>query len=369
MAALAMTRALASRGHEVTLATTDAASDAGARLDVPVTHPVIDAGVTIRYFARWPARPWKFSWTMTAWMARHIAEFDVVHVHGLFNYPTIPACRLARWHAVPYVLRPVGTLGSWSLDQRSWKKRPYIAAIERSHIRHAAALHATSDAEAGFVRQMGARRVEVIPLGVQPPAPPAARRASEGGQPLRVLFLSRIHPVKGIPVLLDAVRIARSRGASLDVTIAGSGDVDYVASMRALGTQLGVDDVVTWAGQVDGTNKADLFASADVFVLPSSHENFGIAVAESLAAGVPVIVSREVAIGDEVERAGAGVALPLDASRFAAALIEFAGNPKRRQDAGLAAVALARAAYSWPACAKRLEALYTDLISRKEPPR
>jgi glycosyltransferase involved in cell wall biosynthesis len=102
-------------------------------------------------------------------------------------------------------------------------------------------------------------------------------------------------------------------------------------------------------------------------VLPSSQENFGIAVAEALAAGLPAVLSSEVAIAAEVEAAGAGRSLPLDPENFAAAIREYASNPIARRDAGQAAARLARSAYSWPTCAERLEALYCDVSAAITP--
>lgn len=359
VAVRAMTRALAARGHDVTVATTGSAEEAGAGADqagMSVRHP----GVTYRCFPQAGKGKWMFSWPLTTWLAREIAGFDVVHVHGLFQYPTIPACRFARRHRIPYILRPLGMLDAWSLAQRAWKKRPYLALIERSHIRNAAALHATSEAEAGHLRAMPARRIAVIPLGVETAeSRPGPKLNHEG--PLQVLFLSRVHPKKGVPVLLQALRMVRDAGTPVRATIAGGGEPAYLNELRSLASRIGIAELVSWTGQVDGEAKASLWNSADVFVLPSSQENFGIAVAEALAAGVPVLASHEVAIAGEVERAGAGRSLPIDAASFAEALIDYARRPDARLAAGRAAAALARSAYSWPASAERVEALYREV--------
>ena len=364
VAVRAMAGALAARGHEVHIATTDAADDRGGRLDVPVSTARQEDDVTFRYFTRWPSTRWKYSWTLTKWLHREIGAFDVVHVHALFSYATIPACRFARGAGVPYILRPLGTLDAWSLNQRSWRKRPYLALVERRHIRQAAALHATSESEAAFLRALGGRRVEVIPLGVEPlHGLPEGRRVPTPGEPLRVLFLSRIHEKKGIPVLLEAARLVRTAGVPLTLTIAGAGDPAYESELRSQAEAMGIGDAVRWPGQVAGEAKRDLLATGDVFVLPSSQENFGIAVAEALAAGMPAVMSHAVAISAEVEAAGAGKALPIEARRFADALIDYARNPGARLAAGRSAAAFARSTYSWPACAARLEALYEGIRS------
>jgi glycosyltransferase involved in cell wall biosynthesis len=211
-------------------------------------------------------------------------------------------------------------------------------------------------AEAEHLRALGARRIEVIPLGVDVPISTRVQRNSAGR--LCILFLSRLHPKKGIPVLLEAVRLVRDDGTPVSLTIAGTGAPDYEAQLRSAAERAGIADLITWAGHVEGRPKAELFAQSDVFVLPSSQENFGIAVAEALAAGLPVIVSHEVAIGREAEAAGAGRSLPIDARQFADAIIDYARHPESRVAAGRAAARFAIASYSWPACAERLEALY-----------
>ena len=360
----AMTEALVDRGHAVTVATTDTPGDAAAGRTGPLSRAEVNGGVTYRYFEQGPGGRWMFSWGLTRWLAREVHTFHAVHVHGLFQYPTIPACRFARAQHVPYIIRPLGMLDAWSLAQRAWKKRPYLALIERSHIRNAAAIHATSEAEAGHVRHAGATRVVVIPLGVDPPSAKLHRSPRSGdGLPLRLLFLSRLHPKKGIPVLLDAVQRARAAGVPVVVTLAGSGEAAYESDLRAMAVSLGIDDIVTWAGHVEGKQKADLLASSDLFVLPSSQENFGIAVAEALSAGMPVLASREVAIADELQAAGAGRSLPIDARTFADAIIDYARRPEARLAAGRAAADFARRSYSWPVCAERLEALYQRIVA------
>lgn len=113
VAVRAIARGLVRRGIDVTVATTNAA---GARsLDVPLDTPVIDDGVVFRYFARSVPGSWKFSWPMTRWLWANAATYDVVHVHALFSYATIPGCRAAARVPVPYILRPLGTLSGWSL--------------------------------------------------------------------------------------------------------------------------------------------------------------------------------------------------------------------------------------------------------------
>lgn len=368
-----MTAALAERGMDVTVVTTDA--DGAGRLPVPLETRVVQGGVGYLYFARWGGGEYKFSWPMTRWLWRNVAGFDAVHVHALFSYPTLPACRSAHRAGVPYVLRPLGTLGAWGLAHRPWKKAPYLALVERRNLRQAAAIHATSDAEARAVEALGyGDRTRVIPLGVEIAgdeeiaARMSSRRASLASpdSPLRVLFLSRMHPVKQLPLLLEGVSQADAASRRpIALTIAGDGDPAYVRAVTDAATRLHVRVPVRFLGHVEGEAKSAAFAEADVFALTSSHENFGIAAAEALARGVPVLLSRDVALAGSVQAAGAGVAVPTEAGAVAGALRTIAEDVASLAPMSAAAVSLARREYSWRHSADLLEALYREIAARR----
>src|SRR5688572_5068801 len=249
LAVRAIARGLADRGVSVTVATTNAAGE--GTLDVPLDAPVIDGGVVYRFFARTVPGSWKFSWPLTRWLWSNAGRYDVVHVHALFSYTTIPGCRAASRAPVPYVLRPLGTLSEWSLRHRAWKKRPYYALLERSHLEGAAAIHVTSQSEAGDVARLGfGDRARVIPLGVAVPER-KIQRSLASDRPLRVLFLSRLHEKKNIPTLLRALAAATSPRILL--TIAGDGDANYRAGLSAMVGEMGLADRVRFVGHVDGT--------------------------------------------------------------------------------------------------------------------
>jgi glycosyltransferase involved in cell wall biosynthesis len=355
-----MARGLARRGIEVTVATTNAA---GTRsLDVPLDTPVIDDGVVFHYFARSVPGSWKFSWPMTRWLWANASSYDVVHVHALFSYATIPGCRAAAHVPVPYVLRPLGTLSDWSLGRRRWKKRPYYALLERSHLAMASAIHVTSEAEADDVARLGyGDRVRVIPLGVD--VAERRSRKAPGGATLRLLFLSRLHEKKNIPMLLRAIAQTRDADRRIELTIAGSGEPAYREQLIELAAQLGLADRVTFVGHVEGSAKGRAFAEADCFVLPSAHENFGLAVAEALAAGLPAIVTPGVALSSDVGAAGAGLVAEATESALASAIAWTAEHPAALVEMGDRAWQLAHRSLSWATTCARLASLYDALAA------
>lgn len=357
-----MASALARSGVSVTVATTDADGPL-SRLDVPTGRPIREAAVDWWHFRRSLPGEWKFSIGLARWLFGHARTFDAVHVHALFSFATIPGCRAARRAQVPYVLRPLGTLDPWSLHQKVWKKRPYYRLVERSHLVGAAAVHVTSASEADAVRRLGFdSKASVIPLGV--PAPVVTRR-HEDREPVRLLFLSRLHPKKNIELLLGATRAAATDGRRLELTIAGAGDPGYEAELRSTAERLASDRAsVRFVGQVGGRAKERLLAGSDVFVLPSKQENFGIAVAEALAAGLPVIVSDQVAIASDVAAAGAGRVVPQEVGALAAAIRALAADVGARQAMGERGIELARERYSWDSTAAALRSLYASIITK-----
>jgi glycosyltransferase involved in cell wall biosynthesis len=355
-----MSTALAAAGAVVTVATTDA-DGPHARLLVPLEVPVRVGDVEYRHFARSMPGNWKLSIPLARWLFGNTGSFDVVHVHALFSYATIPGCRAAHRAGVPYVVRPLGTLDGWSLGQKSWKKAPYLQLIERHHLAHASAIHATSESEGDAVRALGyGEKVRVIPLGVGG-AVVADQKYPRSDAAMRLLFLSRLHPKKGIPLLLGAVRKARDAGARVELVIAGGGPDAYKSELESGVRSLELADIVTFVGHVEGEDKRKLLASADVFVLPSHQENFGIAVAEALAAGLPVIVSDQVGIAPAIANAGAGRVVTVDSDALTAAIRDLAEHPEERSRMGVRAAALARDFFSWSRTAALLMELYREL--------
>ena len=353
-----MTAALANEGASVTVATTDA-DGPRATLAVPHETPVMVGKVAYRHFARTIPGEWKLSLPLARWLYGHARDFDVVHVHALFSFATIPGSRAAARAGVPFILRPLGTLDPWSLGQHRWKKTLYRAVVEDKHLRDAAAIHVTSESERAAIERLGhGDKARVIPLGV--PVAPAARRGARAAA-TRLLFLSRLHPKKNIPLLLDAVRAARDGGTPLELVIAGGGPDAYRSELESRAKSLGIEPQVRFVGHVEGEEKARLFAEADVFVLPSSQENFGIAVAEALAAGVPVIASDQVAIAQEVADAGAGWIVPVARDALVAALRDASADAGRRAAMGERAAAFARDRYSWQRTGRELMALYREI--------
>lgn len=214
------------------------------------------------------------------------ARFDVVHLHGTWSPILAIAAYIARSRNIPFIVSPHGCLESWALGHRKLKKQVALAVYQRRVLQNASMLVATAGQELESIRALGlAGPVAVIPNGVDLVSAPKRR----AGSVRKILFLSRIHPQKGLDDLVRAW--ARVRQSGWRVVIAGPSAGGYEDEIKLLARQLGIADDFYFPGLVAGEQKENCFAEADVFVLPTYSENFGIAVAEALARGLPVITT------------------------------------------------------------------------------
>lgn len=247
-----------------------------------------EGATPIHKFPRgWPAKLHR-SRQLAAFLREEIARFDLVHVHGLWEWPGLYARRAAEMHGKPLILSPRGMIEPWSLTQRSGTKRFARLLWEEATWRSASLFHTTSTLEARSVRAQGLRQpIAVIPNGVEAPAP-VHRPASDRK---RLLFLSRLHPKKGVEELLRAWVEIAPRHPDWDLWIAGPDEDGFGARMRALAARLRVPRV-NFEGPVHGEAKWALLGSADLFILPSHSENFGNVIPEALSQGIPVLTTR-----------------------------------------------------------------------------
>ncbi len=213
---------------------------------------------------------------------------DVVHSHGMWQYPGYVAMRLGERLGLPSVVSPHGMLEPWARRQKRCRKTAAWWLWERRRLQHAAAIVATSDLEAEHLRGLGvAAPVAVIPLGLHLPEIAGPKPEND---PRVALFLSRLHPKKGLLMLVEAV--ARLRPVGWHFVIAGPSEGGHGEVVQAAVRAAGLEDVFSFPGAVYGDDKWRLYRSADLFILPTYSENFGLVVAEALAVEVPVLTTR-----------------------------------------------------------------------------
>jgi glycosyltransferase involved in cell wall biosynthesis len=292
------------------------------------------------------------------------AGATLLHDHGLWLPSNHVAARVAAQLRLPRMVSPRGMLSTWALDHGRARKRLAWRLYQRRDLGSATLLHATSTIEAEDIRRAGLRQpIAVIPNGVAMPA--EVRRAR--GARRRALFLSRLHPKKGVLELIDAWGSVRPPGWEL--VVAGPGDAAYASEAAARARRQGLSDEVLFVGAVDDIAKWDLYGSAELFVLPTRSENFGMAIAEALASGVPVLTTRE-APWSQLETDGCGWSIPLTADDLSTALRgATAMAPSELAAMGARGRALVERSFSWETVASRMSEVYQWLLGRRgEPP-
>lgn len=352
-------------GVAVEIAATDADGPTG-RLRPEDLPP---SPVPVRLFPRTASEQWKISLPLRKWLNAHAGDYDLLHVHALWSFATAAACSAARRHRKPVVVRPCGMLSAYTWNRAAWKKRLYWGLVERRNVAGARAVHVTSPGEAEDVARLGlvpADRVFDIPLGMEPEAWEAPRKPAPlgfDGRPV-VLFLSRLHPKKGVAdILLPAFARLKS-----DAVLAVAGAADertptYDAEVRETAVKLGIGDRVRLLGPVAAADRWAVYDAAGVFVLPSHSENFGVVVTEAMARGVPVVVTDAVQSCEHVTAAGAGMVVPVNPGAVAAALDSLLADPAGRKAAGDRGRAYVREHLAWDGIAKRIEAMYRTCLS------
>ena len=365
-----MTRELARAGLDVHVATTD--DNGKARLDVPLGVAVENGQVTYWYFRR-QMLFYTFSWRLGHWLGQNVGRYDIVHIHGLFSFASIPASFWASRCNVPYIVRPLGTLNRWGIkNRRPILKQMSLRLIERRILDGAAKIHYTTELEQTEAAELGiSGHGMVIPLGVDLRLPESvssswlAQRAPWLADRTVVLFLSRLHPKKGIHLLLRAFATARKRHPELALVLAGQGEPAFEAALRSESVSLGIDQQVWWAGFLAGDEKLAALASADMFILPSYSENFGIAAVEAMACELPVVLSENVGIYRDVVSGDAGIVVPCDETAIAEAIERLAARPDLRQKLGANGASLVRGLFSAESTTRALIETYKEIIESK----
>ncbi len=360
VAVRSMAEAMLRQGAEVHVAVTNAAG----QHDMPWPEGTVrdEGGVVFHYFRRQFPCGWFRAPGLAAWLQAQASNFDVLHLHVPFTAPFRAAALAAKASGKPYVVTPHGVLDPWSLRQKAWKKRPYLRWLERNILGGAAALHVTAPLEAACVAdlQLGPT-IHCLPLAVSCPEEPLVRR--QASDVARVLCIARLHPVKALPVLFAALARLRAEGRDVFLDLAGQGEASYVAKLRQQAQFLGLEECIAWHGHVDAVQKQRLYAAADCFALLSHHENFGLAAAEAMGAGMPVVVSDQVGLAPDVLAFNAGSVVSAGDDVAAAQALRRLLDPTESADAGARARQLVRQCYGEASFAEGLIEMYQAALS------
>ncbi len=307
-----------------------------------------------------------YSRSLQFWLRGQISNYDLVHIHSMFSYPALIAGYYARNMRKPYILRPFGTLDRYCMGRHFLRKRVYFELCERRNLDRARVIHCTSLSEKEEIARFNLKpRSVVIPLGVDTVSEPFLKRTAKNTHVKSILFLSRIDPKKGLELLIRAIAMLKETRQDFCLLVAGSGKSNYLAMLKKSVRDLNLENHIRFLGAVGGDKKDEALRIADIFVLPSYRENFGLAVAEAMAAGCPVVISDQVAIHREVADYGAGVITSLSPDDISRKLNNLLNNENARLVMGQRGQELVRDRFNLESNVQKLILLYEDILNNE----
>lgn len=364
---------LANAGEEVTIYTTNLDFPKG-RLDVPLKTCVIQDGYNVWYF---PVQfsPYIVSWELAIALHKNIKKFDLVHIHGLYRFPQAVAAFFARKYKVPYIIRPHGSLDPFLFHQKRNKliKRIYEYIILIRILNSASALHFTTEEEKQLVQPLNLKTPGiVIPNGLDVskytnlPSYGRFRGKHNLDDNIKIiLHFGRINFKKGLDILVKSfAQVARERD-DVRLVIAGPDNEGYGVEVRKWLKQENVYSKAIFTGMLQGDDALEVLRDADIFALPSYTENFGMAVVEAMACGLPVVISDKVNIWREIQKAQAGLVTSCDANEVVASFFRLLDNDNERKKLADTGNKFVRETYSWKPIIQKLLLYYKNIVNNK----
>ncbi|MHC2995252.1 MAG: glycosyltransferase [Candidatus Atribacteria bacterium] len=368
-----LNRALVKKRVDVTVYTTNV----GLNKKVPINQEVDVDGVKVTYFAFTKffeflgATGWQFSLELTHALKKSLKSMDLIYLPAVWNYPTTVAAYYCRKYRKPYIIAPRGVLYPYTKGKNAWKKWLYYELLAKRNLQGAVAIHYTTEDEADKCHSFLVLKNQaiVIPNGID---------LSEFSNLLTkenlwrvypilkdkkvILFLGRINWKKGLDLLSKAYgRLARERD-DVHLLMVGPDEGGYERKVKKWLKDEGVLERVTFAGMLTGKEKLEAFSGSDIFVFPSYSENFGMAVVEAMACGLPVVISDQVGIHKEVERAKAGLIIHPNSGDFYAAMVNLLNNGKEVQQMGVRGRSLVEEEFAIKKVADRMIKIFEEII-------
>jgi len=320
--------------------------------------------------------PRRFGWSPR--LARHLeaSNTEMVHLHGIWQYPTLAVHRWAKRTGRPYLISPHGMLEPWALRYSRYRKALVNWFFQEACLRGAHCIRATAESEVESIRQAGFRNpVALIPNGVPFPKELPARLALPANARKRALFVSRIHPKKGLMNLVSAwSRLLKTEAGpqiarEWEMVLVGPDEGGHLAQVMAAVRAAGLEQHFSYQGEVwDENAKNACYVQADLFVLPTYSENFGLVIAEALSCGVPVITTKGTPWEElETRRCGWWIEIG-EEPLFQALRTALVTPPETLREMGLRGRQLIEDKYSWRTPGRLMAETYEWLAGRRDRP-
>lgn len=355
-------------GHEVSIATTNWDCNGIVNIETDIFHEYKDYKIIYFKYIQSKFRlinQFCFSLSMYNFFKKHLREYDVVHTHSVFLFPTFAAAYWAHQHKVPYFITPHGILQKELLSKNGFIKRLYSNMIEKRNLKYAAGVHCLTQYEQQSLQDQGftTKHAFVIPNGIDCSVYDDiyndyfTTHFPEHEGKKKIVFLSRINWKKGLDTLIPAIAVLVQTTPNIHLFLAGPDNENYLAEINELIADYNVSEFITYVGVLKGKTKYSFLKSADVFVLPSYSEGFSMAVLESLAAGTPVVITPHCNF-DAVQSYNAGIIAEKNDSDLSSAIIQVIANQAQMSNN---AFHLVNTHYQWNALATMMTKKYTHV--------
>lgn len=372
----ALCEGLARAGVQVTVMTTDA--NGPTRLDVALRATVMVDGVEVIYYplGRPSLGTFFYSPELIREAVKRVPEFDLAGLEVMWSSLAYPLSKACKRQEIPYVISIRGQLLPWALRKSRLKKTIYWQLVGKGYMNGAAGLHCTDPVEVRAVSQ----------LGLSPPTfvvPNSLNTARFESMPVRghfrhkygitedasvLLFLGRLLPLKRPDIAIDALAQVRLRFPNVHLILAGPDEGGLWTRLQQQAQQLGCLENVHMTGLLKSNEVLQVLADSDMLLMPTEiQENFGMAAAEAMAAGLPVLVSDGIPVGVWAEKVGAGRILPCEAPEFAEAVCELLAEPKRMKVMGQQGRELVRENFDFDVTTRQMLRQYEAIIQTGRP--
>jgi len=355
--------------HEVHVYTTNVNGPHNST--VPLETSADLDGVKIRYFPSKFFRRLYYAPKLKRALIKRISEFDLIHLHSIYLWPTWITARMAKRYRVPYIVSPRGMLVQKLVKRKNrWIKSAWLRFMERPVLESASALHMTSEVEEREAKyfDFDFKRTFVVPNGIDMEPYETGETIGSALEPSiennisgkgnLLLYLGRISWKKGLNRLITAL----PHLSDIHLVIAGNDDENHQPYLKKLAGQLKVLDKVTFTGPVYGKDKFTLLKKATLFVLPSYSENFANTVLEAMAVGCPVVITPDVGLADVVQRSGAGIISEGDPMILAEKIKDLLQMPDELHRKGQRGQQIVKDHFRWETIVRQMESAYEQAI-------
>lgn len=314
---------------------------------------------------------WRYAPSIRSALEQVIPQADIVHLNDIWLYPEVVSSLSALKHKVPYVVSVRGLLHPKALNYNKYRKMLFYRLFGKNVLEKAAMIHVQSENELEAVRLIGlSNPATIIPNGVSkatfdnlPQAMPLESLYPRTKGKLKIVYLGRIHPSKGLDILADSLKLILQKGLDVSLVIAGAGEAKHAQWFSSIINNAGLESKVIFTGHIQESDKLSLLRACDIFVLPSLFEAFSNSVLEAMMCGLPVIIT-SCCNFPEVKYCQAGIVIEPDYHQLSDAIIELAENPALRERMGVNARVLLARKYTWDVIAGEFINMYRGVLAK-----